>query len=192
MIKAFLFDFDGTLFDTFQANLDAYYDSLKSHGFNVDKTELAKFIKANHWSNFLPMLLKNTSDYSVFESINSYKLSIYHKYFNSIMMNKSIFKFINQLDEKVIKVIVSNASKPSIVNILNHFNCEDIFNYTFSGDTVENHKPHPDIYHNTLETLQLNANECMAFEDSEDGAKASIDAGIPTIKLNFFNDNIFK
>jgi beta-phosphoglucomutase-like phosphatase (HAD superfamily) len=50
-----------------------------------------------------------------------------------------------------------------------------------AGDIVANKKPAPDIYYYVLAELGLAAEECLAIEDSENGILASKGAGIPTI-----------
>ncbi len=50
-----------------------------------------------------------------------------------------------------------------------------------AGDVVPNKKPAPDIYLWVLEKLELPATACLAFEDSANGLKASLAAGLPTV-----------
>ena len=50
-----------------------------------------------------------------------------------------------------------------------------------AGDVVPAKKPAPDIYRWVLERLGLPASACLAFEDSENGLKASLGAGMATI-----------
>jgi HAD superfamily hydrolase (TIGR01509 family) len=42
-------------------------------------------------------------------------------------------------------------------------------------------KPHPQVYLQTLQRLQLPAAQCLAFEDSGNGLKAALAAGLPTV-----------
>ena len=50
-----------------------------------------------------------------------------------------------------------------------------------AGDVVPAKKPAPDIYLWVLERLGLPASACLAFEDSENGLKASLGAGLATV-----------
>ncbi|HHC74789.1 MAG TPA: HAD family hydrolase, partial [Thiothrix sp.] len=50
-----------------------------------------------------------------------------------------------------------------------------------AGDIVPAKKPAPDIYTYTLEKMGLHAEECLAFEDSENGILSSAAANIPTL-----------
>jgi len=55
------------------------------------------------------------------------------------------------------------------------------FEVIAAGDVVPRKKPAPDVYLHALERLGLPASECLAFEDSENGIRASRGAGIATV-----------
>jgi HAD superfamily hydrolase (TIGR01509 family) len=50
-----------------------------------------------------------------------------------------------------------------------------------AGDVVAEKKPAPDIYVWALERLRLSAVECLAVEDSHNGLRAALAAGVPTV-----------
>ena len=55
------------------------------------------------------------------------------------------------------------------------------FDLIAAGDIVPGKKPAPDIYHYALEQLDLQATECLALEDSDNGLLSSTGAGIKTL-----------
>ncbi len=55
------------------------------------------------------------------------------------------------------------------------------FEVIAAGDLVPAKKPAPDIYTYTLEHLDLKATDCLAVEDSSNGLKSALAAGIPTV-----------
>jgi HAD superfamily hydrolase (TIGR01509 family) len=58
---------------------------------------------------------------------------------------------------------------------------ESWFEVIGAGDVVPKKKPAPDIYLWVLEKLNLPAAACLAFEDSANGLRASLAAGLPTV-----------
>jgi len=50
-----------------------------------------------------------------------------------------------------------------------------------AGDVVTHKKPAPDIYFHALAQLNLRADQCLAIEDSDNGLRAALGAGICTI-----------
>lgn len=57
----------------------------------------------------------------------------------------------------------------------------DWFEVIAAGDVVPAKKPAPDIFELALSELGLQAAQCIALEDSENGLQASLGAGIPTV-----------
>lgn len=63
------------------------------------------------------------------------------------------------------------------------------FDVIAAGDIVPAKKPAPDIYLWALEALKLESSACLAFEDSANGVKASLGAGISTlVTVNGYTD----
>lgn len=73
--------------------------------------------------------------------------------------------------ENVSYLLTSNLGEDS----LNWFDC------IAAGDIVSKKKPAPDIYHYALVQLKLKPEDCLTFEDSENGLRAALGAGIHTI-----------
>lgn len=50
-----------------------------------------------------------------------------------------------------------------------------------TGEDVAAKKPDPEVYHLVLSDLGLPARDCLCFEDSQNGLRAALGAGLPTI-----------
>jgi HAD superfamily hydrolase (TIGR01509 family) len=55
------------------------------------------------------------------------------------------------------------------------------FSVIAAGDVVPAKKPAPDIFHYALNHLGLDAGQCLAFEDSENGLRATAATGLRTV-----------
>ncbi len=55
------------------------------------------------------------------------------------------------------------------------------FDVIAAGDVVPAKKPAPDIYIHAMQELGLGSADCMAFEDSVNGMRSVLDAGIETL-----------
>ena len=55
------------------------------------------------------------------------------------------------------------------------------FEVVGAGDVVAHKKPAPDIYHHVLSRMQLPASACIALEDSANGLRAALAAGLETV-----------
>ena len=80
--------------------------------------------------------------------------------------------------------IATTTTLENVSALLRHAlapDAEGWFDVIGAGDVVAAKKPAPDIYFYVLERLSLPAGECVAFEDSENGLRAAIAAGLTTI-----------
>ncbi len=55
------------------------------------------------------------------------------------------------------------------------------FEIIAAGDIVPAKKPAPDIYYYVLEKMNIQANNCIVFEDSYHGLQAALQVGLKTI-----------
>ena len=80
--------------------------------------------------------------------------------------------------------IATTTTPENVTALLQHSlgaGTQDWFEVIAAGDIVPAKKPAPDIYHYALEKMGLNARDCLAFEDSENGLRASLGAGLKTL-----------
>jgi len=81
----------------------------------------------------------------------------------------------------VICSVASSSPTQHITHRLSHVGVLDYFNHITSGQEVPRGKPSPDIYLLAVEKLGIKVEECIAFEDSENGALAAIAAGLKVV-----------
>lgn len=81
----------------------------------------------------------------------------------------------------VICSIASSSPVHHITHRLSHVDVLGYFRSITSGQEVTNGKPNPDIYLLAIKKLGFNAEQCIAFEDSENGARAAIAAGLKVV-----------
>jgi len=77
--------------------------------------------------------------------------------------------------------VASSSATHHITQRLNQVGVSDYFHHITSGQEVERGKPNPDIYLLAVKKLGIPADACIAFEDSEMGARAAIAAGLKVV-----------
>lgn len=80
--------------------------------------------------------------------------------------------------------IATTTTPANVTTLLEHSLAPDAvawFEVIAAGDIVAAKKPAPDIYHYTLEQLRLDPDQCLAFEDSENGLRSARGADIKTV-----------
>ncbi len=80
--------------------------------------------------------------------------------------------------------IATTTSHENVTALLQHTlgpEAESWFEVIGAGDVVPAKKPAPDIYHYVLQRMQLPAESCIAVEDSVNGVRAAVGAGLRTV-----------
>jgi HAD superfamily hydrolase (TIGR01509 family) len=80
--------------------------------------------------------------------------------------------------------VVTTTTPQNVTELLKHSLAEDAeswFEVIAAGDIVPAKKPAADIYHWALREMRLAPEQCLAFEDSHNGLRASRGAGIKTV-----------
>jgi HAD superfamily hydrolase (TIGR01509 family) len=87
------------------------------------------------------------------------------------------------IDAGISLAVASTSAEPSVRAVLEHAVGTDAAAHfaVFAGDIVPAKKPAPDIYLLALHELGIDADEAIVIEDSANGLRASVAAGIRTV-----------
>lgn len=97
------------------------------------------------------------------------------------------------LDSGLRLAIVTTTTPANVTALLKHSfssDTSDWFDVIAAGGVVANKKPAPDIYYHTLEQLALRPEQCLAIEDSANGLRSALAAGVDTlITINRYTED---
>lgn len=79
--------------------------------------------------------------------------------------------------------LASSSNRPIIELVLERSGLVPSFAAVVSSEEVERGKPAPDVYLATARTLGVHPNDCVAVEDSANGIKSAVAAGMRTIAV---------
>lgn len=100
------------------------------------------------------------------------------------LFREDIIKILDFSVENGIKLALASSSKyKHIIEILESCGIRGYFDVIVSGENFMESKPNPEIYRATLNELSVQAEQCIAIEDSYSGIEASTSAGIATIDI---------
>lgn len=80
--------------------------------------------------------------------------------------------------------VASSSSLENIRHILAANQILSYFELLVSGDLFQQSKPNPEIYHYTVNRLDLKTEECLVVEDSSIGISAAVNANLDVLALN--------
>lgn len=104
-----------------------------------------------------------------------------------IPLRSGVLRLIREAATSGIRLAIATTTTPANVDALleQYFGSEgrQLFEVIAAGDVVANKKPAPDIYQWAIERLKLPASACVALEDSQNGMRSALSAGIETVVI---------
>ena len=175
MIKAIITDFDGTLVDTFEANLRAYQKAFNEIGITLTAEKYRECF-GYRFDRF--MIAMGITDENVATRIKELKKQYYPEFFEFLRPNTALIQLISSFKTMGGKTaIASTARKENLMNAVNHLDIAPHFDLIFAGIDVKQGKPNPEIYQKTMDALGVNPQEVLIFEDSQVGIEAAKGSG---------------
>lgn len=183
MIKAIIFDFDGTIIDTETAWYSAFRDAYEDHGVDLTLDMYSQCIGTS-------LHTFNPYEYLVTElhlpiDLDAFRQSIHNRH-SEIMKTESIrpgiIEYLKQAKQSGLKIgLASSSARAWVDKYIRGLGISDYFDIIRTSDDVRHVKPDPELYLQTLTGLGVKATEAIAIEDSPNGAKAAMVAGIYTV-----------
>ncbi|MFQ6334046.1 HAD family hydrolase [Methylophilus sp. 3sh_L] len=181
MIKAAIFDMDGLLIDSERIIMQGCIEAAASIGITYTEQQYVQLV-GRIWSDSSRIMAEQLNGehhmQQVIAGLNTFLDARNHVF----PLKTGVLELLQfYRDAGVICSVASSSPIPHITHRLSHTGVLDYFDHITSGQEVQRGKPNPDIYLLALEKLGLQADECIAFEDSELGAQAAIAAGLRVI-----------
>lgn len=191
MLKACLFDLDGTLIDSERYYQDGTYFWIARKGIKINKEDIFGIIGKDEKGTY-DFLSKVTGlSYEECKKNNDH----YFRYENPLSFKKYLYddvtRALKQLKEKGLLIAICSMSPYEYIKqCLKECDLEEYVDYCVSGIDVKNNKPSPDIYLNALKTLNVNSDEAIVIEDAQSGIEAGKAAGMKVIARDASRFNI--
>ncbi len=183
--EAIVFDMDGLLLDSERIVLDAFL--LVCEHFELgDRTELLKqCIGTNRDYTRARMTEAFGSGVDFNEFKNMWTLKHEEIVGDDAMPlmdgARELLDLIQQLD--IPRAVATSTRSAQALDRLEKADLLHYFEFVVGGDQVTNSKPDPEIYLAATQKLGRNPTSCLAFEDSENGVRAALGAGLRVIQV---------
>lgn len=174
MYKHIIWDFDGTLFDSYPAMALAVKTALEKQGVYESYDNIMKMMKISmiHLYKYL------SETYSINDSVKS----DYHKYRKQLEINMKPYSHVIEMCKKICQSnrynhLYTHRGKSSIEYLKKH-NMLEYFSGLITRDSDFKRKPDPEALIYLIEEYNINKNEALMIGDRDIDILAARNAGI--------------
>lgn len=187
MIKAIIFDIDGVLLDSFEANLKFFSDLMTNFGYNPPNKE--QFVELFHRPMKHVIEIFTKADEKKVEKIWQAGKDKEIPYAHELLRTPEYLEItISALNKKYTLGIVTGRVRESVYSIVQLANLKQYFKVVVAFQDTENHKPHPEPLLLAARKLGVKPEECVYIGDVENDIKAARAAGM---KIIIYSKNRF-
>ncbi len=197
-LEALIFDVDGTLADTERdGHRVAFNRAFADAGLDWDWTveiygDLLTVTGGKERMKYF--LRKYRPDFSVDGDLDEFVASLHAAktdHYKALMVDPGlplrpgVERLLREARDAGLRLAIATTTTPANVTALlkNSLaeDAEDWFEVIAAGDIVPAKKPAPDIYVWAMEKMKLSPDQCLAFEDSDNGVRSVAGSGIPAL-----------
>ncbi len=181
MLKAILFDLDGTLANTDPLHFKIWQDLLREQGIEMDRDTYKSKISGRQNPEIIQDLLPHLSS-TESDQFAEYKEQLFREQALNLEPLPGFLELLEWIEHRPLKTaVVTNAPLKNADFMLKALNLKERFKTVVLGEEMTAGKPDPAPYQFCLEQLEIQASEAIVFEDSPSGIRSATGAGIDTI-----------
>jgi HAD superfamily hydrolase (TIGR01509 family) len=183
VIRAVVFDLDGVLLDSERLWDEARRAVVAGHGgaWRDGATTAMQGMSAPEWSAYMrdELGVPLPPDRIVELVVEQ----LFERYERSLPLLPGAPEAVRRIGQRWPLALASSANRVVIDKVLALAGLRDAFRVTVSSEEVPRGKPEPDVYLEAVRRLGLPARVCAAVEDSTNGIRSAVAAGLHLVAI---------
>jgi phosphoglycolate phosphatase len=181
-IRCVIYDCDGVLFDSLDANTKLYNDLCAMVGRGRLREEEMQYVHTHTVFEALHFIFgkENDLEKKALEILKQKQVDL-KNYVGYLNMEPHLFQTLEELKEKGILRAINTNRTTSMKYIMERFNLWSYFEMVVTALDVKNPKPHPESIKKILENFNLSKGEVVFIGDSEVDQQTARSSGVPFI-----------
>jgi phosphoglycolate phosphatase len=174
-IRCVIYDCDGVLFDSIEANMRLYNDLCSTVGRTPLKEEEIRYVHSHTVFEALQFIFGEEMEKRASEAL---KQIDFREYLVYLKMEPYLLQTLNLLKAEGILRVVNTNRTTSMKYVIEKFGLRVFFDMVVTALDVKNPKPHPESIEKIIREFNLNKEETVFVGDSEVDQKTAHSAGI--------------
>lgn len=178
--KAVIYDCDGVMFNSLEANCAFYTEVFSYMGLVLDRCDTEMMNIIHTYANREVLKHFFPEPHRLETAIHFASTIDYRRLFPLMMIEDGFAATLEQLKGKVHLAVCTNRST-SMDAVLEGFNLAGYFSFVMTAAKASFPKPHPDPLNRVLAHYRLNPEEALFVGDSAVDSQAAAAAGVPFV-----------
>ncbi|MBS3907680.1 MAG: HAD-IA family hydrolase [Syntrophaceae bacterium] len=179
-IRCVIYDCDGVLFDSFEANTKLYNDLCTMVGRGLLRKEEMEYVHTHTVYEAIHFIFGKGDELEK-KALEALKQVDLRNYIVYLKMEPHLFQALNELKENGILRAINTNRTTSMKHIMDRFDLWPFFNMVVTALDVKHPKPHPESIEKILQNFNFKKEEVVFIGDSEVDQQTARSSGVPFI-----------
>ena len=184
MIRAAIFDLDGTLVDSNDLHTEAWQETFRHFGKEIPYRDLRQQI-GKGGDQYLPVFLSELEQRQIGPEVEKFRADLFkEKYLDRVRPFPKVRELLQRVraDNKRL-ALASSGNESEIEHYVKLAEIGELIDSQTTKSDVKNSKPRPDVFVGALRLLRVTPEEAIVIGDTPYDVSAAKKIGLPTIAL---------
>lgn len=183
MVRAAVFDIDGTLVDSVDFHAEAWQRALRHFGYRDITFEAVRSQIGKGGDQLMPVFVPKGDLERIGSELEAFREEVFQReYLPRVRAFPGVRDLLARIREEGLRIVLASSSKKELLSgYKQKAGIEDLVEDETSSDDAERSKPHPDIFAAALQRVKIDPRDAVVIGDTPYDAQAASKLGIGEI-----------